>query len=140
MLKHTQQGFTLIELMIVVAIIGILAAVAVPAYQDYAKRANASEGLTLAAAAKTAVEDFWASKARLPGNNASAGLPSATSITGNAVRKVEVGTNGLITITYNTKVASGTTLNLSPVTVNGVVQWKCKAGTVHAKYLPSSCR
>jgi type IV pilus assembly protein PilA len=139
-MRKMQQGFTLIELMIVIAIIGILSAIAVPAYQDYAKRANVSEGLSLAAAAKTAVEDFWASKVRLPGNNTSAGLPSATSITGNAVRKVEVGTNGLITITYNTKVDSGKTMLLSPATVNGAVKWTCKVGTVQAKYLPSSCR
>jgi type IV pilus assembly protein PilA len=140
MSRKVQQGFTLIELMIVVAIIGILAAVAVPAYQDYTKRASVTEGLSLAAAAKTAVMDFWATNGKLPNSNASAGIAGASSIKGNAVTSVAIGTNGLITITYNTKVDSGKTLELSPVSANGAIQWKCRAGTVQAKYLPASCR
>ncbi|GAB6051139.1 pilin [Hydrogenophilus islandicus] len=139
-MKRVQQGFTLIELMIVVAIIGILAAVALPAYQDYTKRANATEGLSLAAAAKTAVSEYWATKGSLPANNTDAGLAAASAIKGNAVTSVAVGTNGLITITYNDKVESGKTLFLSPITAGGGIQWKCKAGTITAKYLPSSCR
>jgi len=140
MKRSVQQGFTLIELMIVVAIIGILAAIALPAYQDYTKRANAAEGLSLAAAAKTAVSEYWATKGSLPGSNTSAGLPQAASISGKAVSQVEVGTNGLITITFKTPVESGKTLLLSPATASGGVNWKCKAGTVQSKYLPSSCR
>jgi type IV pilus assembly protein PilA len=143
MLKRTQQGFTLIELMIVVAIIGILAAIAIPAYQDYAKRANASEGLSLAAAAKTGVSEYWATKGSFPSDNASVGLPTSTSITGNAVKSVAIGSGGLITITYNAKVTDNATLLLSPLNANGAVQWKCKAGgssPVAAKYLPASCR
>jgi type IV pilus assembly protein PilA len=139
-MKRVQQGFTLIELMIVVAIIGILAAIAIPAYQDYTKRTHVSEGLMLAASAKSSVSESWATKGTLPSSNASAGIAAATSITGNAVRSVTVGTNGLITITYNTKVTSGATLLLSPITATGAVQWKCKTGTVAVKYLPSSCR
>ena len=142
-MKKIQQGFTLIELMIVVAIIGILAAVAIPAYQDYTKRANVTEGLSLAGASKTALTEYFNSNNKfnvLPG---SVGLATAASIKGNAVRSVDVATLGLITITYNTKVISGGTLVLSATTGAGGVQWKCKApstSTVKAQWLPSSCR
>ena len=76
-MKKFQQGFTLIELMIVVAIIGILAAVAIPAYQDYTVRAKVSEALSLASAAKTGVSEWYATNATLAANNASVGLPLA---------------------------------------------------------------
>ncbi len=100
-MKKVQQGFTLIELMIVVAIIGILAAVAIPAYQDYTKRAHVTEGLSLASSAKTAITEFYNSKGAAPGNNVSAGLATAASIKGNAVTSVTVGASGLVTIVYN---------------------------------------
>jgi type IV pilus assembly protein PilA len=142
-MKFTEKGFTLIELMIVVAIIGILAAVAIPAYQDYTKRANVTEGLGLASAAKTAVTEFYNSKGSLPTNNASAGLVATpTSIKGNAVNQVSV-SPGLVTITYNTKVISNGTLVLSAITGAGGVQWKCKlpsGSSIKSQWLPSSCR
>jgi type IV pilus assembly protein PilA len=140
-MKKVQQGFTLIELMIVVAIIGILAAIALPAYQDYTKRSHVSEGLTLAAGAKATVTEFFSSQGHFPNSNASAGIATAASIKGNAVDSVTVGTNGLITIAYNNKVdASANTITLSPISGAGGVQWSCKGGTVISKYRPSNCR
>jgi len=140
MKAQAQKGFTLIELMIVVAIIGILAAIALPAYQDYTKRSHVSEGLSLAGGAKASVTEFYSSNNRMPSNNTSAGLAADTAIKGNAVTSVGVGTGGVITITYNSKVDSGKTLVLSPTTGAGAVNWKCKLGTVDAKFVPSNCR
>ena len=143
MKQQMQKGFTLIELMIVVAIIGILAAVAIPAYQDYTVRAKVSEGLGLAAAAKAAVAETWASQGRFMVSNQSIGLPTATSITGNSIRSVSQ-VSGVITITMaGTGLpanVAGDTYTLSARTSAGGVQWACNAGTIEAKYLPSECR
>jgi len=139
MKRHVQSGFTLIELMIVVAIIGILAAIAIPAYQDYTKRTHVAEGLNLAGAAKAGVAEFFASKGDWPADNTEAGLSTSTSITGNAVSSVAV-SDGLIIITYNTKVTSGATLNLSPISAGGSIKWSCTGGDLDPKYRPSSCR
>jgi type IV pilus assembly protein PilA len=131
----------LIELMIVVAIIGILAAIAIPAYQDYLVRSKVSEGLTLAAASKSAVAEFFSSKGYLPAANASAGLPTSTSIKGNNVNNVLVGTSGTIQITYTAaSPLSSQTVILQPTTNAGGVKWSCTAGTLIGKYRPSSCR
>ncbi|TCB72060.1 prepilin-type N-terminal cleavage/methylation domain-containing protein [Acinetobacter sp. ANC 4216] len=141
-MKSMQKGFTLIELMIVVAIIGILAAIAIPAYQNYTKRSHVSEGLSLAGGAKAGVAEFYSSNGKMPPNAASAGI-SAT-ITGNAVTSVALtANNGLITITFNEKVDNGKTLALSPTATTSGILWKCKPGSsnpVDTKYLPSNCR
>ena len=140
-MKKVQQGFTLIELMIVVAIIGILAAVAIPSYQDYTKRAHVSEGMSLASAAKTGVSEYYGSQGTWPGSNDAAGIASSASITGNAVTSVAVAGNGVITITYNTKVNDGDTLVLTPAAGAGSITWDCSTSTtVATKLRPSNCR
>ncbi|MBK8452409.1 MAG: pilin [Thiofilum sp.] len=141
-MKNVQKGFTLIELMIVVAIIGILAAIALPAYQDYTKRSHVSEGLSLAGAAKLGVTEFFADRGALPTSNADVGLAAATDIKGNAVKSVAVGGSGVITITYNSKVTDNATLIMTPTAdvTKGSVTWNCTTGTVDKKYRPATCR
>ncbi len=141
MKRQLQKGFTLIELMIVVAIIGILAAVALPAYQDYTKRARITEGFNLSAAAKTGVADFFASNNILPSDNASIGLPTSTAISGASVTSVGVAGSGVITITYNTRVSdAATTIILTPSAGAGAIAWSCSTGTVDLKLRPANCR
>ena len=143
------QGFTLIELMIVVAIIAILAAIALPAYQDYLIRSQVSEGAVLADGAKTAVAEFYSNRGVFPTNNDSAGLSPPGSISGKYVATVSVSGLGVITSAYasgtpreaNAKI-DGKALAFVPTDNLGSVTWDCRtaATTVDAKYLPSACR
>lgn len=139
-----ERGFTLIELMIVIAIIAILAALALPAYQDYLTRAQVSEGLHVATGARTAVWEYAANHGRLPASNSSAGLPAKGTITGSYVSEVDVGTGG-IQITFGRDANSGilgATLILLPTlaSTSGTLDWTCTGGTVIEKYRPTICR
>ncbi len=143
-MKKVQQGFTLIELMIVVAIIGILAAIAIPAYQDYTIRAQVSEGLSLSGGAKAAVTEYYQDRGGLPGSNAVAGLPASNTIAGNYVSDVNVAGAGVITVTYNGpdvhSLISGDTITMTPTTTAGAVNWTCDSTTIADNHLPAACR
>jgi len=152
-MKTTQKGFTLIELMIVVAIIGILAAIAIPAYQDYTQRAKVTEGLSLADSYKTTIAENAAN-----GQAFGAGVPAFVATQQVAAMAINPA-NGEITITYNANVANGETLVMAPqdggaalavgTVPTNAVTWNCNSvtstkggtnGTLEAKYAPANCR
>ena len=165
-MKTLQKGFTLIELMIVIAIIGILAAIAIPAYQNYTIRSQVTEGISMAAGWKTSISEYYAQNGAFPNGSttAAAGAAGKVSVSGNSVGKyvsnIAVGANGVITITYggtqaSAKIPNTAKLSLVPGTdTNNDVIWVCGTATtptgvtlggganatnIPASYLPTSC-
>jgi len=144
---NAQKGFTLIELMIVVAIIGILAAIAIPAYQDYITRAQVSEAVTLGGGLKSPLAEYAADKGAWPtGLVAPTGTPTSTQITATLVGKYATVTNavggtwpaGTVTVTMTTGNASGGTIFFA--TADKGSDWNCTGGTIIAKYRPNACK
>jgi type IV pilus assembly protein PilA len=140
-----QKGFTLIELMIVIAIIGILAAIALPAYQDYTVRSKVSEGLNMVGAAKLAVAETYDSTGAFATGNLTYGMPVATSIKGTYVSSITAaGTR--ITIQYKpaglggNPTANNQTIFIVASSNTGSVEWTCSTGTMPSKYRPANCR
>ncbi|HFC5625460.1 TPA: prepilin-type N-terminal cleavage/methylation domain-containing protein, partial [Neisseria gonorrhoeae] len=157
-----QKGFTLIELMIVIAIVGILAAVALPAYQDYTARAQVSEAILLAEGQKSAVTEYYLNHGKWPEDNTSAGVASASTIKGKYVKEVKVA-KGVVTAEMKSdgvnKEIKGKKLSLWAKREDGSVKWFCgqpvkrtkadaddvtddagTAGKIETKHLPSTCR
>jgi type IV pilus assembly protein PilA len=142
-----QKGFTLIELMIVVAIIAILAAIAISQYQDYVIRSQVSEGSSLADGVKTAIGEYYNNRGSWPNSNAEAGLAADASIKGEYVSSVNIAdtVTGVITVTYagakaNAKLSAlPMTLLFSAVANAGSIEWHCRSDDLPQKWCPSSC-
>lgn len=144
---YRNKGFSLIELMVVVATLAVLAAIAIPQYQDYVRRAKVSEGILLADAAKWAVAETYGVRGAFPSSNIESGYKTGAST---YVSQVAIKAQGVIEVTYRNIRASdidGHTFTLTPTASGGIILWSCNgtsgfgtAGNMPPKYLPSTCR
>lgn len=135
-------GFTLLELLIAMTIIGILAGIALPVYLGYTIRAQVAEGLNLVGGAESAEAEYITHTGRVPADNLAVNLPSPTSISGHYVSQIQVA-QGSIVITYGNQAnqqISGDTLILSPMTTAGSIAWQCRSLTLPVQYVPSACQ
>lgn len=136
------RGFTLIELMIVVAIIAVLVSIALPAYQDYTARAQVSEGLGLSTQAKLAIATYYANTGAFPVSNIEAAIAASTSLVGRYVTSVSIGNgDGQISVVFSGSASnkiSGLALTMQAVNNDGSLSWRC--GGLEPKYLPAACR
>ncbi|MDX1516385.1 MAG: pilin [Woeseiaceae bacterium] len=142
-MKNSQQGFTLIELMIVVAIIGILASVALPAYQSYSVRAQVSEGLNLTGPLQAAITEYYNDYGQFPADNSAAGVGAANDYTGNYVTGITI-SGDTIAIQYgndaNAQIA-GETVLVTAAANQGSLRWSCTSGgAISDTLLPQVCR
>lgn len=139
MIKNVQKGFTLIELMIVVAIIGILAAIAIPAYSDYTKRAKVTELVTAGSACKASVSEFFQAEGVFPANIDEAGCSNTTT---DKISGLALAATGQITVSSRIPAVTGNYVLMPNETVanSGVLEWDCTSSTLEAKYLPANCR
>ena len=153
-MRQSQRGFTLIELMIVVAIVGILASVAIPAYSDYTVRAKVTEGIAAAGAAKTSVADYYYASGALPTDNTQAGMATATGYATDIISEIIIGggentsvSNGTIVVRFEelgSSISKGDSIAFKPSVSNNSLQWDCSLSNVtqplSAEYAPAECR
>jgi type IV pilus assembly protein PilA len=138
-----QQGFTLIELMIVVAIIGILAAIAIPQYQNYVARTQVAEAFNLFGTIKTAIGVYYNTEGKFPTSNIKAGAPE--NVSGKYVDSIETGAKGVVAITLKEEhlgvhdAIAGTSFKMTPSASGGTINWACNPNTIDIKYLPGTC-
>ena len=138
---RASSGFTLIELMIVIAILGILLAIAIPAYNDYTIRARISEGLVVASGAKSAVSEARQATSIWPTGNDSAGIRSG-GITSTYVASVTVGTEGTVEVAFRNidSQVNSSVVVLIPTMSGNTVRWDCSGGNVEMRFRPAACR